>query len=146
MMRPAMNTVTSPFVIFSAEKADCTPTLNEERTRELAGQLEGNGIAYTPVSGMYEGKEEHSFLVKLSGIADYTLDQIARTCYRYGQDCILYVDHVGHASMIDTSKSARPDYSKAVHMGVWWHVWKNYAVNKPSYSVIDGEYYTVLNT
>lgn len=84
-----MQTFTA-FMILSAERAGLSAAENAQRTAFLKRQLDSAGLDPMPVTGMYEGLAESSFLIWNDDPG--TAETVSRLAETYQQESVLHVD------------------------------------------------------
>lgn len=133
-----MNTF-SPFVVFSAERADMSEMANRDRTALLAGALTRFGIDWQRVEGSYNGKRETSFLVFTYEGSPFA-DRIEELARKYGQEFILYVDAQRLAYLLMLNEQ------RTIEVGTWREIPATEAHYHNSWTHVEDKYYvTSLN-
>lgn len=95
--------LSTPFLIFSAERETLSPKENLQRTTEAVDTLAEADINYLTVRGRYGGVEETSFLVHASHEKT-----VAGLCAEFDQDCFLAVDSLGHGYLVYADRPDEP--------------------------------------
>lgn len=97
-----MNT-RQPFIIMSAHLSSLSADENAQRAIAMEQWLQAKGYPFKPVTGVYKGTHELSFVVPFVSPDDF--DALYSLAIRaYGQESILYVDANGYATLISRDK------------------------------------------
>lgn len=131
--------IETPFVVISADRASNTDELNAQRRDMFEHQLEARDLDFKRVVGVWQGKEEVSYIVLIPEPGDE--HNALRLARRYGQEAALYVDANRHATMLAlNAEDGGPDIKESIGVGQWLPVSKAYALAQDAYTR-DGEIY-----
>lgn len=131
-----------PALFISAHTTDSDPSLNNANTELMAAYLRREGITFDRVRGCYKGVAERSFrlclpaddLERALGI----LGVVRKLAAGFQQESWLAVRPDGKCSLFFT------DHSPTQHIG-WWHRVDAVDLDSTSdYSLVDGEYFQVI--
>jgi len=116
-------------IIFSVQKENLSAGDNMLRVEQTIHKLEGLGIQYRVLDGMYDGQKELSFIMRNKSIGK-CLEEF------YAQDNYLERGHRGFWYLINVETDRVVDYYRTIK-----EVSKETALNNESYSVLDNKYY-----
>lgn len=123
----------SSHIIFSVYQANYSDQSNQFNHENTLGLLEGLGVKYIEVKGVYNGSAETSILVSSS-----QKQLVERICRLYRQECFLNVDENNNAELIFTTEK---NEGKRIGLGVWQQATKAVAESFDGYTQHGDEYY-----
>jgi hypothetical protein len=135
----SINFDTSNIVLISAERADLSTSENALRTTELARHLDENGFYFESVLGRYEGSDEHSYAVRITGPSVTALESFRKVqlavldvlAIRFNQDSILVIEGgVATLRYFDV-----PQHNE--HIGRWTRVDRETAEAAQGHTIVD---------
>ncbi len=127
-----MRTTQPAFYLISAELSDKTSEENSNATEDLESYLTKVNMLFKPVTGVYKGVMEQSFLVLT--INPYGMISLAE---QYGQESVLFVDGNREATLIFTDAETPPRY-----VGKWTSIIASEAVRSENYTQDGDNFYT----
>lgn len=128
--------VLSEKIIISAEKSENRPERNKQLTENLRGNLSDCGIEFADATGLFNGVEESSLIVKPKNEEEALL--VRTMAFKsFNQDSILYINQSNEAFLELANSTGR------TYQGVIVEVDKNELLNKDvNYTLVNGVYYT----
>jgi hypothetical protein len=129
--------ISKQVVILSAEKAEHTPEVNKQRTKSLKGCLQDCNISFNEAIGVFEhGAPEASLVAIVNDDAEYQA-VIDFAFKNFDQDAVLHQDANQEGYLV------YPD-GKLERLGRLREVSKKVALEKGSYTLLNGTYFTTI--
>jgi hypothetical protein len=132
--------IESNIVIFSVFQDSLPIEENIRNTTVVLQQLLKDGISVRTFTGVYKGKKEDSFLVRLQDI-----ERAINLAQEYNQECILvrYADKSTYLYNIEDISIQ--DYAvKEQYIGKWSEISKRHADTLDAYTVDNGVYWAAI--
>jgi hypothetical protein len=100
-----MNTI-RPLIILSAEKKEVLPEINKRSTENLRGCLHDLGLSFENATGIYNGREEASFVVAINNKEEENA-VIDLAFKSFDQECVLIVNKNNEAFLLGSDLKGR---------------------------------------
>jgi hypothetical protein len=123
-------------IILSAEKSDNRPERNKQLTENLRGCLDDLNLDYDNATGLFNGIEEASFVVRPKN--DDEIELIRSYAFKsFKQDSILQVDKNNEAFLMHSNGLGK------TYQGVFTELNSNEPLDLTNnYTLVNGVYYT----